>query len=37
MGEIYSAAMPFIFCSLFLVLLMIIFPGIALWLPGFMN
>ncbi|MDB9894895.1 TRAP transporter large permease subunit [Reinekea forsetii] len=37
MGEIYSAAMPFIFCSLFLVLLMIIFPSIALWLPGFMN
>ena len=37
MGEIYSAAMPFIFCSLFLVLLMIIFPSIALWLPSFMN
>jgi len=37
MGEIYSAAMPFIFCSLFLVLLMIFFPAIALWLPSLMN
>lgn len=37
MGEIYSAAFPYIFCSLFLVMLMVIFPDIALWLPGFME
>jgi len=34
MREIYLAAIPFIGCSLWLVALLIAFPGIALWLPG---
>jgi len=37
MGEIYSAALPFILCSLLLVALLIIFPNIALWLPSFIH
>jgi TRAP-type C4-dicarboxylate transport system permease large subunit len=31
MREIYIAAMPFILCSLLLVILLVIFPGLALW------
>ncbi len=34
MRDIYTAAFPFIGCSLILVVLLIAFPGIALWLPG---
>lgn len=34
MRDIYIAALPFIGCSIFLVALMIIWPGIALWLPS---
>ena len=34
MREIYSAAIPFILCSLVLVGLLVAFPQIALWLPG---
>ncbi|MEO0913885.1 MAG: TRAP transporter large permease, partial [Pseudomonadota bacterium] len=34
MREIYLSAIPFIFCSLLLVVLLVIFPPIALWLPG---
>ena len=34
MRDIYIAALPFIGCSILLVALLIIFPGIALWLPG---
>ncbi len=34
MRDIYLAALPFIGCSILLVALMIIWPGIALWLPG---
>jgi tripartite ATP-independent transporter DctM subunit len=34
MREIYLAALPFIFCSLVLVALLIAFPPIATWLPG---
>lgn len=34
MREIYSAAVPFILCSLILVALLVAFPQIALWLPG---
>lgn len=34
MREIYTSALPFIGCSLVLVALLIVFPGIALWLPG---
>jgi len=33
MREIYTAAIPFILCSLLLVGLLIAMPGIALWLP----
>ncbi|MEM7190347.1 MAG: TRAP transporter large permease [Pseudomonadota bacterium] len=34
MRDIYVAALPFMGCAMFLVLLLILFPGIALWLPG---
>lgn len=34
MRDIYMSAIPFILCSLVLVLLLILFPAIALWLPG---
>ncbi len=34
MRDIYMSAIPFILCSLVLVVLLIIFPPIALWLPG---
>lgn len=34
MREIYTSAFPFIFCSLFLVALLITFPQLALWLPS---
>ena len=34
MREIYLSAIPFILCSLLLVALLILFPPIALWLPG---
>lgn len=34
MKEIYMASIPYIICSLLLVGLMVIFPGIVTWLPG---
>ncbi|MEM9765560.1 MAG: TRAP transporter large permease subunit, partial [Pseudomonadota bacterium] len=34
MREIYAAALPFIGCSLLLVLLLVAFPPLATWLPG---
>jgi tripartite ATP-independent transporter DctM subunit len=34
MREIYLSAIPFIGCSLLLVALLIVFPGLATWLPG---
>ncbi|MEM6678184.1 MAG: TRAP transporter large permease [Pseudomonadota bacterium] len=34
MREIYTAALPFIACSLMLVLLLVAFPPLATWLPG---
>lgn len=34
MREIYVAALPFIFCSLILVGLLILYPPLATWLPG---
>ncbi|MCE8003249.1 TRAP transporter large permease [Billgrantia ethanolica] len=37
MREIYSAAIPYILCSMLLVALLIVFPGIATWLPGMIN
>lgn len=37
MKEIYTAAIPYILCSMLLVALMIIYPPIATWLPGMIN
>lgn len=37
MKEIYTAAMPYILCSLLLVVLMVIFPAIATWLPSMIR
>jgi TRAP-type mannitol/chloroaromatic compound transport system permease large subunit len=37
MGDIYRAALPFIGLNLFVMGLMIVFPAIVLWLPGFMK
>jgi len=37
MGDIYKAGIPFILCDLTAMLLVIIFPNIALWLPGMMR
>ncbi|QOR39964.1 TRAP transporter large permease [Billgrantia diversa] len=37
MREIYSAAIPYILCSMLLVAILIMFPGIATWLPGMIN
>lgn len=34
MSDIYIAALPYMGCAIFLVGLLIVFPGIALWLPG---
>ncbi|MBO9453021.1 TRAP transporter large permease subunit [Tropicibacter sp. R16_0] len=34
MRDIYTAAIPFIVCSLILVTLLILFPSLATWLPG---
>ncbi len=34
MRDIYIAALPFMACSILLVILLIFFPGIALWLPS---
>jgi tripartite ATP-independent transporter DctM subunit len=34
MADVYKAAMPFIGCSLLAMILIIVFPLIALWLPG---
>jgi tripartite ATP-independent transporter DctM subunit len=34
MRDIYMAAFPYIFCSLILVGLLILYPSLALWLPG---
>jgi len=36
MGDIYRAALPFIGCNLIAMALIIIFPAIALWVPGLM-
>jgi TRAP-type mannitol/chloroaromatic compound transport system permease large subunit len=37
MSEVYKAAVPFILIDLVAILLVMIFPIIALWLPGFMG
>lgn len=35
MMDIYRAALPFIFCDLVAIFIIMAFPSIALWLPGF--
>jgi tripartite ATP-independent transporter DctM subunit len=37
MGDIYRAAVPFILCDLVALTLILIFPALALWLPGLMQ
>ncbi len=37
MGDIITAAFPYFIMNLIVVALMIIFPSIALWLPGLMK
>ncbi|MDP3536662.1 TRAP transporter large permease [Halomonas sp. M1] len=37
MREIYSAAIPYIFCSMLLVAVLIVFPGLATWLPSMLQ
>lgn len=36
-GEICRAAVPFLLCDLIAMILLITFPGITLFLPGFMK
>lgn len=35
-GEVVYAALPYLACTLLLVLLLVLFPGLALWLPNWM-
>ncbi len=37
MGDVYRAALPFLFCDLIAMALMIAFPIVVLWLPGLMR
>jgi tripartite ATP-independent transporter DctM subunit len=37
MREIYLAAIPYILCSMFLVAILIVFPGLATWLPSYLG
>jgi tripartite ATP-independent transporter DctM subunit len=37
MGDIWRAAFPFVLIEIFLLFLMILFPGIALWLPSLVQ
>ncbi len=37
MGDIYRAALPFLYCDAIAMALIIIFPAVALWLPGIMR
>ena len=37
MGDIYRAALPFLYCDTIAMALIIAFPTIALWLPGLMR
>jgi tripartite ATP-independent transporter DctM subunit len=36
-ADVVSAGMPYFFCGLWLIFLMLFFPQIALWLPGLMG
>ncbi len=37
MEDIYRAALPFILCDIAVIVLIMVVPGIALWLPGLMR
>lgn len=37
MGDIWKAAVPFILCDIIAMVLIMIFPQIALWLPNLMT
>jgi tripartite ATP-independent transporter DctM subunit len=37
MGDIYRAAIPYILCSVALVALLIVFPGLVTWLPSLLR
>lgn len=37
MGDIYRAALPFLYCDLIAMALILAFPALALWLPGLMS
>ena len=37
MREIYSAAIPYILCSMLLVAVLIVFPSLATWLPSMLQ
>lgn len=37
MGDCYRAALPFLGCDLIIIVLMLIFPQLALWLPSMMR
>jgi len=37
MGDIYRAALPFLYCDAVAMALLIAFPAMALWLPGLMH
>lgn len=37
MGDIYRAALPFLYCDVIVMGLIIAFPAVALWLPGLMG
>ena len=36
-GQVAWAGVPYIFCTLVLVVLLVFFPQLALWLPGFLR
>jgi TRAP-type C4-dicarboxylate transport system permease large subunit len=36
MDEIYRAVWPYILCDIFTIILLILFPALALWLPSLM-
>ncbi|MFC1980444.1 TRAP transporter large permease subunit, partial [Chloroflexota bacterium] len=37
MGDIYRAGLPFLGCDLIVMILLMVFPTLALWLPGLMH
>ncbi|MFH1489616.1 MAG: TRAP transporter large permease subunit [Pseudomonadota bacterium] len=37
MSDIYKAALPFLGCDLVVMILLLVFPSLALWLPGLMK